>query len=79
MTIEEMAEKEFPIKSWEEKHAGNTCRRIYCMGANAVLEEIEKELRRRMLEDYNEGAEEDEVAQGCIATMVCFIEQLKKI
>lgn len=36
-----MAEKEFPIKSWEDRQAGNTCRRIYCMGANAVLKEIE--------------------------------------
>ena len=44
MTIKEMAEKEFPIKSFEERHAGDYCRQLYCMGANAVLEEIYKEL-----------------------------------
>jgi len=47
-------------------------------GANYVLEEIEKELTRRMLEDYNQGAEEDEVAQGCMASMIMFVRQLKK-
>lgn len=44
MTIEEMAEKEFPIKSWNEYFAANDCRRVYCMGANAVLREIEMTL-----------------------------------
>lgn len=47
-------------------------------GANYVLDEIEKELQRRMLEDYNQDAEEDEVAQGCMASMVMFVRQLKK-
>lgn len=47
-------------------------------GANYVLEQIERELQRRMLEDYNQGAEEDEVAQGCMATMIMFVRQLKK-
>ena len=46
MSIQEMSEKEFPIKSWEEIRAGNNCRRIYCMGANAVLEEIEAVLNK---------------------------------
>lgn len=50
----------------------------YQAGANYVLGEIEKELQRRMLEDYNQGAEEDEVAQGCMAAMIMFVRQLKK-
>jgi hypothetical protein len=40
--IEEMAEKAFPTKSWEEQRSAYWCRKIYCMGANAVLEEIER-------------------------------------
>ena len=51
MTIEEMAEKEFPIKSWNEYFAANDCRRVYCMGANAVLREIEDIVYRRYSED----------------------------
>lgn len=47
-------------------------------GANYVLDIIEKELTQRMLEDYNQDAEEDEVAQGCMATMIMFVRQLKK-
>ena len=39
--IEEMAEKAFPTKSWEEERSAYWCRKIYCMGANAVLKEIE--------------------------------------
>lgn len=50
----------------------------FAEGANYVLDVIEKELQRRMLEDYNQGAEEDEVAQGCMATMIMFVRQLKK-
>lgn len=46
-------------------------------GANYVLNEIEKELKRRMLEDYNQGAEEDEIAHGCMASMIMFVRQLK--
>ena len=47
-------------------------------GANYVLDIIEKELTRRMLEDYNQDAEEDEVAQGCMATMIMFVRNLKE-
>ena len=47
-------------------------------GANYVLKKFEKELKRRMFEDYNQGAEEDEIAQGCMASMIAFIKQLKK-
>ena len=46
-------------------------------GANYVLDIVEKELTRRMLEDYNQGAEEDEVAQGCMASMIMFVRNLK--
>lgn len=56
----------------------DNCRQGFVAGANYVLDEIEKELTRRMLVDYNQGAEEDEVAQGCMATMIMFIRQLKK-
>lgn len=50
----------------------------FTKGANYVLDEIETELLRRMLVDYNQGAEEDEVAQGCMASMIMFVRQLKK-
>ena len=50
----------------------------YKKGANYVLDEIEKELTRRMLEDYNQGAEEDEVAQGCMATMIMFVKAFRE-
>ena len=53
-------------------------RENFIQGANHVLEQIEKELTRRMLEDYNQGAEEDEIAQGCMASMIMFVRQLKK-
>ena len=43
-----------------------------------VLDVIEKELTRRMLEDYNEGAEEDEIAQGCMASLIMFVRQMKE-
>ena len=43
-----------------------------------VLDAIEKELTRRMLEDYNEGAEEDEIAQGCMASLIMFVRQTKE-
>lgn len=79
-TIKEMS-KQFADEMYSETMADDRwlkARYFYEKGANAVLEEIEKELRRRMLEDYNKGAEEDEVAQGCMATMICFIEQLKE-
>ena len=59
------------------------CKQEWCEmaareGANYVVDILEKELTRRMLEDYNQGAEEDEVAQGCMATMIMFVRQLKK-
>lgn len=60
---------------WCEQH---NMEEAYMQGANYVLDEIEKELTRRMLEDYNQGANEDEVAQGCMATMIMFVKQLKK-
>ena len=47
-------------------------------GANYVLDVIEKELTRRMLEDYNEGAEEDDIAQGCMASLIMFVRQMKE-
>lgn len=50
----------------------------FMAGANYVLDIVEKELQRRMLEDYNQGVEEDEIAQGCMATMIMFVRQLKK-
>ena len=50
----------------------------FMAGANYVLDIVEKELQRRMLEDYNQGAEEDEIAQGCMASMIMFVRQLKK-
>ena len=49
--IEEMAEKAFPTKSWEEERSAYWCRKIYCMGANAVLEKIEDIVYRRYSED----------------------------
>jgi len=59
------------------------CKQEWCemaarASANYVLDEIEKELKRRMLEDYNQGMKEDEIAQVCMASMIEFIEQLKK-
>ena len=53
-------------------------RECFETGANYVLEEIETELLRRMLVDYNQGVEEDEVAQSCMASMIMFVRQLKK-
>ena len=52
--------------------------KMFEAGANYVLDIIEKELTRRMLEDYNQDAEEDEVAQGCMATMIMFVRNLKE-
>jgi hypothetical protein len=48
-----------------------------------VLDAIEKELTRRMLEDYNLGVEEDEIkrdeiAQGCMASLIMFVRQMKE-
>lgn len=43
-----------------------------------MLDIVEKELQRRMLEDYNQDAEEDEIAQGCMASMIMFVRQLNK-
>ncbi len=43
-----------------------------------VLDAIEKELTRRMLEDYNTGAEEDEIAQGCMASFIMFVRRIKE-
>ena len=43
-----------------------------------MFDAIEKELTRRMLEDYNEGAEEDEIAQGCMASLIMFVRQMKE-
>ena len=48
-----------------------------------VLDVIEKELTRRMLEDYNLGVEEDEIerdeiAQGCMASLIMFVKQMKE-
>ena len=45
MTIQELAEKEFPIKSWEERQAGTWCRQLYYMGAEAVFDIIDTNLR----------------------------------
>ena len=39
--IEEMAEKEVPIRVWDDNITTDWCRQIYCLGANAVLREIE--------------------------------------
>lgn len=40
--IEEMAEKEVPIRAWDDNIITDWCRQIYCLGANAVLKEIEQ-------------------------------------
>ena len=40
-TIKELAEEQFPIAKWEEMRAATDCRKIFCMGANAVLDLIE--------------------------------------
>ena len=50
----------------------------YYQAEKDVLDAIEKELTRRMLEDYNEGAEEDEIAQGCMASLIMFVRQMKE-
>lgn len=42
--IEEMAEKEVPIRAWDDNITIDWCRQIYCLGANAVLREIENVL-----------------------------------
>ena len=39
--LEEMAEKEVPIRAWDDDITTDWCRQIYCLGANAVLKEIE--------------------------------------
>ncbi len=62
----------------EEQCDRDNQRKAFVKGANYVLDIVEKELTRRMLEDYNQGAEEDEVAQGCMSTMIMFVRQLKK-
>ena len=62
----------------EEQCDRDKQRKAFVNGANYVLDIVEKELARRMLEDYNQGAEEDEVAQGCMSTMIMFVRQLKK-
>ena len=56
----------------------DNCLQGFVVGANYVLDEIEKELTRRMLEDYNQDADEDEIAQGCMSSMIMFVRQLKK-
>lgn len=43
-----------------------------------VLDVIEKELTQRMLKNYNEGAEEDDIAQGCMASLIMFVRQMKE-
>ena len=53
---------------WSKKH----------QAGKDVLDVIEKELTRRMLEDYNEGVEEDEIAQGCMASLIMFVRQMKE-
>ena len=55
----------------------------YYQAEKDVLDVIEKKLTRRMLEDYNEGAEEDEIerdeiAQGCMASLIMFVRQMKE-
>lgn len=50
----------------------------YHQAEKDVLDVIEKELTRRMLEDYNTGAEEDEIAQGCMASLIMFVRQMKE-
>lgn len=50
----------------------------YHQAEKDVLDVIEKELTRRMLEDYNEGVEEDEIAQGCMASLIMFVRQMKE-
>lgn len=47
-------------------------------GANAVLKEVESELNRAFLNDYNEMSEQDRnIAQGVIGQIKIFVEQLK--
>ena len=55
----------------------------YHQAEKDVLDAIEKELTRRMLEDYNLGVEEDEIerdeiAQGCMASLIMFVRQMKE-
>lgn len=77
-SIKEKAEEFYPGHCNAYTDARNEDKRIgFEAGANYVLGEIEKELQRRMLEDYSQGAEEDEVAQGCMASMMMFVRQLK--
>lgn len=73
-SIKEKADEKYPAITGELQ----TYNKKFIEGANYVLNEIEKELQRRMLEDYNQGAEEDEIAQGCMASMIMFVRQLKK-
>ena len=69
---------EFATEYAQDKYLPVQTSQAVKAGANYVLEEIEKELTRRMLDDYNQGAEEDEVAQGCMASMIMFVRNLKE-
>jgi hypothetical protein len=70
--------EEFSVEYAQDKYLPVQTSQAVKAGANYVLEEIEQELTRRMLEDYNQGAEEDEVAQGCMASMIMFVRNLKE-
>ena len=88
-TIKEMAE-EYAYTNWQsdDYHEGAAeglpfdaighTERTYMAGASAVLEEIEKEIMRSFLEDFNGMTEHDrEIAQGAIAMIKIMIQRLK--
>ena len=70
--------EEFSVEYAQDKYLPVQTSQAVKAGANYVLAEIEKELTRRMLDDYNQGAEEDEAAQGCMASIIMFVRNLKE-
>ena len=48
------------------------------LGQQDLIEEIEQELLRRFLNDYNNGLDDDEVAKGCLASVLFYIRELKQ-
>ena len=75
-TIKEMAHDH--LVAYMHNHEYEGMEDTYMAGANDVLEEIEKEIMRSFLEDFNGMTEHDrEIAQGAIAMVKIRIQRLK--